>query len=283
MRRPASGIGSWSPLAARAEHGGATVDGVCADESSTAAPARLACSAVCVESHDEGSFCAAGVAVVAKARAAGGDRVGQDIDHRRVERRGTIRRYASSAAGRVELRAPEGFVRVDVADASEVSLIHDDLLHGLSRSREQPGELLGGKRGVKRLGAERRGVRMKPLGRHEGNGAESADVAVVECAAVVEVEVERGVLPLAGGEIAGVDEERPGEAGLHDEPVAGRKIDHGELSAPPAAEDRGARGTSAKLGGRDFAQDIGPRDADVRDGGPSHRGVEPAGDGFDLR
>ena len=80
----------------------------------------------------------------------------------------------------------------------------------------------------------------KRSGRHEGDGAEPADVAVVQVASVVEREVQGGVGRFRVGEGTAAQEERAGEARLHDDSVARIEVEHDELGAPPAALDRGA-------------------------------------------
>src|SRR5690348_14257869 len=94
-------------------------------------------------------------------------------------------------------------------------------------------------RRVKRLDAQPALVLREPRRRHEPDRAEAADVAVVQAAAVVEREGHAEELPLALRERsdAVVDEERAGEAGLDDEPVAGRQVEDHELRAPPRAVD----------------------------------------------
>src|SRR3954467_6546957 len=97
--------------------------------------------------------------------------------------------------------------------------------------------MLGGEGRVKGLDAQRRGIAGEAFRRHERDGAEAADVAVVNRAAVVQAELHRRVRTLALRQIPVIDEQRTGEAGLNDESVSAREIEHDELGAPPTALD----------------------------------------------
>src|SRR5512132_3799357 len=91
---------------------------------------------------------------------------------------------------------------------------------------------------VKGLDAERARVRVPSRRRHQRDRAEASNVAVVQGAAVVEAELERGVAALGVGERAvgwGVEQHRAGEARLHDYAVAGGKVEDDELGAAPRA------------------------------------------------
>src|SRR5215203_2914824 len=105
--------------------------------------------------------------------------------------------------------------------------------------------------GVKRLDAERGGVVVPALRAHQRDGAEAADVAVMEGASVVETQVQRGVAALAVGEgmLRVLEQQRAGEAGLHHEPLARRQVEHDELRAPPGTLYRGAGEAARKVGG----------------------------------
>src|SRR6266516_4228788 len=104
-----------------------------------------------------------------------------------------------------------------------------------------------GERGVKWLDTERRGVAFKSIGTHERESAEAPDIAVVERAAVVQRELDRRVLAFTVREVAGVDEQRTREPRLHDEVLAGRKVQDDELCATPAARDCGTGDALAQL------------------------------------
>ena len=94
---------------------------------------------------------------------------------------------------------------------------------------------------------------------HEGDGAEAADVAVVQRAPVVEREGDGGVAALGVGERAVIDEQGAGEARLHDDAVAGVELERDELRAPRAADDAGAGDAAAQGARRDLAEDVGAR------------------------
>src|SRR4051812_48499165 len=97
--------------------------------------------------------------------------------------------------------------------------------------------MLGGEGRVKGLDAQRRGIAGEAFRGHERNGAKAADVTIVNRAAVVQAELYRRVRTLALRQVPVIDEERAGEAGLHDESVSTREIEHDELGAPPATLD----------------------------------------------
>src|SRR5689334_3779786 len=101
--------------------------------------------------------------------------------------------------------------------------------------------MLCGEGRVKWLDAERLGVLRKALGAHQRERPESANVAIMNRASVGQRQLDRRVFSLAVGKIAGIDEQRTGEARLHDDPITGRKIEHDELGASPPASDLGAR------------------------------------------
>src|SRR5438093_13721127 len=94
---------------------------------------------------------------------------------------------------------------------------------------------------VKGLDAERGGVARKPIGSHQRERSESANVAVVNGTSIAEPELDRGIRSFAIGEVAVVDEQSAGEAWLHDEMVAGAQVEHDELRTSPAARDGGSR------------------------------------------
>src|SRR6185312_5184517 len=98
--------------------------------------------------------------------------------------------------------------------------------------------MLGGKRGIKRLDAKAGRVPRELIRRHERDGAESPDVSVVERSAVVERELDRRVAPFLWWQLAGVDEQRAGEARLNHEPLAGGQIEDDELGPTPDVLDR---------------------------------------------
>jgi hypothetical protein len=138
-------------------------------------------------------------------------------------------------------------------------------------------------RRVKRLDAESGGVFGESPRRHDGDRSESADVAVVQGASIVEDELERGIPPLLRRKLAGVDQQRAGKAGLHDESVARGEIEHNKLCAAPRARDGRARHSANELSSRSLAQDIGFGDPRACDRATAQRRVEVAGDRLGLR
>src|ERR1035437_1226191 len=93
-----------------------------------------------------------------------------------------------------------------------------------------------GERGVKWLDSECLDVFLESLGRHQREGAEGTNVAIVEGASVIESEVHGRVCRLALRERPGGEEKRAGEAWLHDDPVAGGEIEHDHLRPAPASQ-----------------------------------------------
>ena len=121
-------------LAAGAQDGHSSVDGVGTDEAGTATWTGLTGATVHGQACDESSRCAARVSIVPKARAARRNRFTQYVHDRRVERGSLLGRHTVRRARGVNTRMEESFIRVDVAAACHGALIHQDLFYGLSRS-----------------------------------------------------------------------------------------------------------------------------------------------------
>src|ERR1700694_5591737 len=97
----------------------------------------------------------------------------------------------------------------------------------------------GRKSTVKWLYAEFPRVLFETIGIHQRNRSESPDVGVMQSSAVVEVEPQRRIIELRPRESAVIDQERAREARLYHDPIIRVEIDHHQLRATPAAEDRG--------------------------------------------
>ena len=136
---------------------------------------------------------------------------------------------------------------------------------------------------VKRLDSERRGVLREPFRRHQGDGSQTTNVAVVQRAAVVQSQLDRGIAALLFGQIASIDEERAGEARLHDEAVAGRQVDHDELRAAPASTDRCARHAPREIARTHLSQNVRSCDRDADDARPGDLTIEVARDRLSFR
>lgn len=121
-------------MAARAQHRHPAVDRVSADEARAAARAALTSASVHGELLDEAAPCSPGVPIIAKARPARGNRFTKNIHDCRTQRCGFVSGDILRRARRVDSRAKQCLVRVDVADASYRTLIHEELLDRLSRS-----------------------------------------------------------------------------------------------------------------------------------------------------
>src|SRR4051812_44840625 len=98
----------------------------------------------------------------------------------------------------------------------------------------------GGEGGVKWLDAQRAGICGKAFRRHQRHGAETADVAVMQVASVVEREVQGRKGSLAVRERTAREQEGAREARLHDNAIARREVDHHKLRAAPAPLDDSA-------------------------------------------
>ena len=107
--------------------------------------------------------------------------------------------------------------------------------------------MVGGEGGVKGLDAERGGIARESLGMHERDGAETADISVVDGATIIEPELDRRVRALAFGQVPVIDEQRASEARLNNESVSTGQVEDDELGATPAALDDGAGRATIEL------------------------------------
>src|SRR6266516_2103265 len=136
---------------------------------------------------------------------------------------------------------------------------------------------------VKWLDAQFAGVFLEASRIHQRDSSKTTHIGVMQSSSVVEVEPQRGIVELRACEISGVDQERAGKSRLHDDSVAGVEIDHHELGASPAAEDRRAAQSACNGAGTHFAQHIGFPDGDASYLLPADRAVQIARDRFRLR
>ena len=109
-----------------------------------------------------------------------------------------VRRYSRARLGGIDSGRKEGFVRVDVADADDLPLVHQHLLDRLFRRRQDGGEAGRGESRIERFGAERRIVAGPALVIEQQNCAQATHVAVDQLASVVERGAEDGVAGLTG-------------------------------------------------------------------------------------
>src|SRR4030081_1946298 len=100
--------------------------------------------------------------------------------------------------------------------------------------------MLCGKGRVKRLDPQRSDIFLETFRAHQRNRSQSADIAVVQVAPVVERQMEGRIRRLRSGKRAQADEERAGKSGLHNDAVPGAQIEHYELGSAPASRDTGA-------------------------------------------
>jgi hypothetical protein len=96
-------------------------------EPGAAAHARLARPAICGEPFDEATALPLRVSIVAKARPPVRDRFGENGDDLVSQARRLIGLDASCRARRIDSRAPERLVRIDVSDACHNTLVHQHL------------------------------------------------------------------------------------------------------------------------------------------------------------
>src|SRR6185437_4361748 len=120
-----------SSLTAGTQHGRTAIDDVGAHETRAAAMTRLARSPIHVEPCRERPALTRRVAIVAKAGPARGDRFAQHAHDARVQSSDFVGANGSAGARWVDPRAPQRFVRVDVAEAGNPALVHNQLLHRL--------------------------------------------------------------------------------------------------------------------------------------------------------
>src|SRR6266516_1971003 len=136
---------------------------------------------------------------------------------------------------------------------------------------------------VKWLDAQFAGVFLEASRIHQRDSSKTTHIGVMQSSSVAEVETQRGIVELRAGEISGVDQERTGESRLYDDSVAGVEIDHYELGASPAAENRRAAQPACYGARTDFPQHIGFADRDASYLLPADRAVQIARDRFRLR
>src|SRR4051812_21538667 len=141
----------------------------------------------------------------------------------------------------------------------------------------------GGKRTVKRLYTELRGIFRESALIHERDGTQPPNIGVVESSAVVEVETHRRIVELRALKIPVVDQQSAGEPRLYDDSVAGVEIDHHQLGAAPAAGDPSVAQPSRQRTRADFAQDVRLANGNLRDFATADRAVEIARDRLGLR
>src|SRR5439155_29360 len=134
-----------------------------------------------------GPLTAEAVAVVGDRRAAAADRVGQDHARRCHDPPAVVAREARSPAAGADAGPEEDLVRIDVAEAREPALVHEQ---GLDRGAAPPGqgeEGVGRERVVEWIDAGA-GLGHEPRRLDHGHPAEGARVVVGEEAAVVELD-----------------------------------------------------------------------------------------------
>jgi hypothetical protein len=139
------------------------------------------------------------------------------------------------------------------------------------------------KRTVKRLNAEFPGVFSESLLIHEREGAEPADIGIVQSSTIVEIHPQSRVFERFLTESAVVDEQRTREPRLHDDTLAGVEVDHYQLRPPPAAHDSRVAQPSRQRPRAYFPENVCFPNRDSCDGATTDRGVQIARDRLGLR
>lgn len=121
-------------MAASAQNGHAAVDHVGADEPGAAAGARLTGASVHREALDEAASRPLGIAIIAKAGTARGNRFPEHGDKGIAEGYGFVCSDVTTRARGIDTGAPERLVRIDVSNPRNRPLIHQKLLDRLSGS-----------------------------------------------------------------------------------------------------------------------------------------------------
>ena len=99
----------------------------------TAARTGLTFAAVYHQTFGESAARPRRVAIVAKARPSLLDRLREDADDCITQQRRLFNGYTIRDPRRIDLRAPQCFICVDVADTGQNALIHQDLFRRLAR------------------------------------------------------------------------------------------------------------------------------------------------------
>src|SRR4029079_7350100 len=106
-----------STLTPRAAHGCPSVDCVCPDESRTAPHASLATASVRLKLFCKSAALASRIAVVTKARSSRFNRLLENVDDFAPQKLNLFRSDRLRCAGRVDTRAPQRFIGVDVSNS----------------------------------------------------------------------------------------------------------------------------------------------------------------------
>ena len=115
-----------------------------------------------------------------------------------MEKLGFLRAHAIRGAGGIDARREEGLIRVDVAHPGDPPLVHEDLLHRLSRGRQDLSQALGREAGIERLGPDGAIVGLPALLVQQQQRAQAADIAVHEATPVVQARREDRISGFVG-------------------------------------------------------------------------------------
>src|SRR5215208_315571 len=139
-----------------------------------------------------------------------------------------------------------------------------------------------GERRVKRLDAQCRRVCVEARRVHERHRAQASDIAIMELSSIVQREAHRRVWRLYRRQWTAAQEERAGEAGLYDDPVARVEVQNDQLGATPRAHEGASDRTRYELGRRTLAEHVWPGDGDFGDAATGDLAIQVARDRLSL-
>ena len=270
------------PLAERAEVRRADADHDPPDRPA-AAGARLPGALVDVEALLHLAV-AVGRGVVVDRAAAPLDRLAQDLEHVAVERALVPRAQRGGGPERVQPRAPQRLVGVDVPDAHDERLVHEQRLEAGPPPAQPCPPCPQREPRVERLGAEV--VEGVVVRRVQPDPPELAHVPEADLAAVVEHQ--GGALVRIHGDAGRHHEQLPGHLEVDRQEGAAVEVDQHVLAAPADALDAPAGHPGDERGRVLVTQRPGPRDARAGDPRAGSRAIgqqvapEVTGDGLDL-
>lgn len=163
-----------------------------------------------------------------------GDGLREDGDDRPVEEAEPAAVEGLDRLERVDPRAVEDLVRVDVAYARNEGLVEEDRLHRSAAAARALLEHGGRELLLEGLGADRALELVARRVVHDIEPAEAARVLEVE---VERAEVEREPRPPRAGLARRLDPELPGELQVEDERAPAAQVDEDELAAPADRAD----------------------------------------------
>ena len=139
------------------------------------------------------------------------------------------------------------------------------------------------KRAVKWLDPEFPRVLFETIRIHQRNCAESSHIGVMQSSTIIQLKPQSRIVELVAPKVSVVYQQRPCEARLYHEAIAGVEVDDYELCPPPAANDLGVTEARSQRAWSDFAQDVALSNGDFPDCPTANRAVQIARDRLCLR